>query len=94
MNNKKPVKINKENTSDELVVKSTVSSKAALGIVFAVSCDLLSGLLVGTAIGYLLCKYFSLHIAFLGVFILLGGIAGLLNMYKTLKNLKKDKDNV
>ena len=60
------------------------------GIVSAVSCDLLAGLLIGTAIGYILYRYFSLHLVFFGIFVLLGGLAGLLNMYKTLKRFEKD----
>ena len=64
------------------------------GIALAVACDLLAGLIVGGLIGYVLYSYFHLHLLVFGLFIFLGGLAGVVNVFKTLSKLsKEEKEN-
>ena len=69
------------------------NSSHHVGIALAVICDLLAGLLVGAIIGFMLYKYMHFHLIFFGIFIFLGGIAGVLNVFKTLSKLNKKGDN-
>ena len=66
--------------------RSTVSS--SLNIIITIISDLLGGLLVGAGLGYLLVKFFNAHMLVFAIFILLGGFAGLLNLYKSLKKME------
>jgi len=52
--------------------------------------DLISGVLVGTAIGYLLYRIFDLHVFVIAVFVLLGGFASILNLYRSVKVISKE----
>lgn len=61
----------------------------SVNVIITVLSDLLSGLLVGAGIGYLLYKLFNLSVVVLAVFVLLGGFAGFLNLYKSLNRLQK-----
>ena len=66
--------------------RSTVSNP--LNIIITILSDLLGGLFVGAGLGYLLVQYLGAHKIFLAIFILLGGIAGLLNLYRSMKKLE------
>jgi len=59
---------------------------AVLSIVVS---DLLSGLLVGGAIGYMCYHYLHCHLIVCAVLILLGGFAGLINMHRSLSQLER-----
>ncbi len=50
---------------------------------FQMSIELVSGVFVGAAIGYFLDYVFSTKPLFLCILLVLGGIAGMLNVYKT-----------
>ena len=67
--------------------KSNVSY--SVNILITVLSDLLSGLLVGAGLGYLIYKSFNVHIGVVALFVLLGGLAGFLNLYKSLSHLQK-----
>ena len=71
--------------------KSQVSY--SVNVVITVLSDLLSGLLVGGGIGYLIYKLFNLQIWVVALFVLLGGFAGFLNLYKSLERLQKAGKN-
>ena len=58
-------------------------------VIIIVLSDLLSGLLVGAGIGFLLYKFFDLHVFIIAFFVLFGGFAGFLNVYKSLNSLQK-----
>ncbi len=74
---------------------SSSKTKAADASGFALSVmivsDLAGGLLVGAGIGYVLCALFDAHPAVWAVFILLGGFAGLLNVFKSVSRIEKEK---
>ena len=57
-------------------------------IIITILSDLLGGLLVGAGLGYLCVTYLGAHKIFFAIFILLGGFAGLLNLYKSMKRLE------
>ncbi|MCM1324565.1 MAG: AtpZ/AtpI family protein [Acetobacter sp.] len=54
-----------------------------LGLEFA------SGTFVGAAIGYMLDEVFDFQFILLLIFTILGGLAGMLNAYRYIKNLEK-----
>ena len=60
-------------------------------IVATILSDLIGGLLVGGVIGYALYRYLDWPVIVFGVFTLLGGIAGLLNMYRSLSEIERKK---
>lgn len=62
-----------------------------VGLLIMILSDLLGGLLVGAALGYLFQTLFHLHHSVIGVFVLLGGLAGLLNVFKTGVKAEKEK---
>lgn len=64
-------------------------SRATTG--WQISVELLAGVLVGAGMGYVLDQAFSTAPWFLLVFTILGGAAGILNMYRAF-NAQKDKE--
>ena len=68
--------------------KRRSSVSAPVSIIITIISDLLGGLLVGAGLGYLLVKFFDAHMLVFALFILLGGFAGLLNLYKSLKKME------
>ena len=68
------------------------SASHSVGVIITVLSDLIGGLLVGSAIGWLLYRYAGAHILVLFLFVLIGGFAGLLNVYKSLERLSKGAD--
>lgn len=62
---------------------------AASRVGVAIAADLIAGVLVGTGIGYVLDMLFGTRPVLLAVFVLLGGAAGFLNMYRTVKDEEK-----
>ena len=59
------------------------SSKAGVSQAFRIGVDLMSALLVGTFIGWFLDDWLGTKPWFLLIFLLLGGAAGMLNVYRT-----------
>lgn len=59
---------------------------------FRVGTELLSGVLVGAALGYFLDKFLETQPLFLIIFLFLGGAAGILNVYRFAKSEDKKKE--
>ncbi len=57
-------------------------SGSALGIGLRVGVEMLSALVVGVAIGWLLDRWLHTRPLFIAVFVLLGGAAGMLNVWR------------
>lgn len=75
--------------------KKERSNNDNIQMLFEVFSDLFGGLLVGAGLGYLIYVLFDTHLIVLAVFILLGGVAGFFNLYKSyqkkiIKEAKKD----
>lgn len=58
---------------------------------FRIGTELLSGVLVGAAVGYFLDRLFATKPLLLIIFLFLGGAAGFLNVYRFVKNEERRK---
>ena len=91
-------KLNKEkNLSQRIDVelakkdnKQTFTSTDSLNIYYRVGTELLAGLLIGAGIGWTLDQWVNTTPLFLIIFFILGGIAGIYNLWRVLtgKGLK------
>lgn len=81
----------KEHKKNEDSETSNYTTAAKLG--FQITTELLSGVLIGASLGYFLDKLLDLRPLFLVAFLLLGGAAGILNVYNTMKNEEQKNDN-
>ncbi|MFQ5764026.1 MAG: AtpZ/AtpI family protein [Rhodospirillales bacterium] len=61
------------------------SPKSALGLAFRVGVELVSALAIGVGVGWLLDSWLGTRPWLMLVFILLGGAAGILNVYRTAR---------
>lgn len=59
---------------------------------FRVGTELLSGVLVGAALGFILDKTFDTKPMLLIIFLFLGGAAGILNVYRFAKSEEQKKE--
>ena len=59
---------------------------------FRISAELLSGVIVGAGIGYLLDMFFQTHPVHLIILTFLGAIAGFLNIYPFVKSQEKRQE--
>ena len=71
----------KDNNDEKYTKISNISNG------FQIVVELASSVIVGVGIGYVLDKIFDFRILFLVIFTILGGIAGLLNVVRYLKNI-------
>ena len=60
---------------------------SSLALVGNVVLELFAGIIVGGSIGYFLDKLFNTIFVFMLIFTLLGLVAGILNLYRKLKDL-------
>lgn len=67
------------------------SGRQGAGLAVTIMSDLLGGLIAGGVIGFLIQRFFDTKPFILGIFIFLGGIAGLLNVYKYVRRIEKGK---
>ena len=54
--------------------------------------ELISGVIVGAGIGYLLDILFGTRPLLLIIFLFLGGVAGFLNVYRFVKSMEKEQE--
>jgi ATP synthase protein I len=64
--------------------------KTAAGWAFRLSVELVTGLVVGGGIGWLLDRWLGTSPAFLIVFFLLGAAAGTLNVFRAAKEMNRE----
>ncbi len=79
--------------------KQTLKNQDSLNIYYRVGTELLAGLLIGAGIGWTLDQWINTTPLFLIIFFILGGVAGIYNLWRVLtgKGLNmgffKEKDN-
>jgi len=67
-------------------------NQSSLAIAFQIAVELVSGVLVGIGIGYILDEIFDFEFLFLLIFTIFGGAAGLLNVARYLKKHDKEEN--
>lgn len=82
--NKKEAEVRKDKSESGFSYASKVG--------FRVGTELLSGVLVGAAIGYILDRLLDMRPLLLIVFLFLGGAAGILNVYRFAKSEENKKE--
>ncbi len=78
-------------------VKSRKSSKndessSNMGTAFKMSTELVSAVVVGTIIGFILDNWFGTKPLLIIIFFLFGAAAGILNVFKAAKRMQKEED--
>lgn len=76
---------NKDNTNN------SNKDLSLLSVGTQVCIELVSGIIVGAGIGYILNELFDFGRVFLICMVILGGFAGFLNITRYLKSIEKDK---
>ena len=79
------------NSKEVTPAKSAATVQTVTG--FQISAELIAGVLVGASIGYLIDDVFNIRPWGLTVFLIFGGLAGILNIYKIFKS-NDDKEGV
>ncbi len=87
-------RINKQRAVEQAARKEAKESEFAYATKtgFRVGTELVSGVLVGTALGYFLDKLFATQPIFLVAGLFFGGAAGFLNVYRFVKNEDRNKE--
>ena len=78
---------------DARKAKNESSFAYASKVGFRVGTELLSGVLVGGAVGYVLDRVFETQPLLLIIFLFLGGAAGVLNVYRFAKSEEKKRSS-
>lgn len=78
------------NSKGSATSHSTSSVHSATG--WQISAELIAGVLVGAGIGYMIDNIFNTRPWGLAVFLIFGGLAGILNIYKTFKSNDDNKE--
>ena len=80
----------KEQRTREEKTESQFAHAAKVG--FRIGAELISGVIVGAGIGYLLDILFGTRPLLLIIFLFLGGVAGFLNVYRFVKSMEKEQE--
>ena len=80
----------KEQRTREEKTESQFAHAATVG--FRIGAELISGVIVGAGIGYLLDILFGTRPLLLIIFLFLGGVAGFLNVYRFVKSMEKEQE--
>ena len=79
----------KNQSADKGKKSSEYSTAGGIGIRMAA--DLLAGVIVGAGIGYVLDYVFDTRPVLLAIFLLFGGAAGFLNIYRSAHDMENKK---
>ena len=82
---KKNIKSNQQNNKG--------STAASLGKALKISTELVAAVVVGTTIGFLLDNWFDTKPLLIICFFFMGVVAGILNVFKSAKNMHKNYKN-
>ena len=83
------LKIAKDRSKSKLNKNISDKNSSNLGQAFKLSTELVSAVVVGTIIGFILDKSFGIKPWLILIFFFVGVIAGIMNVIKSAKNLQK-----
>ena len=83
------LKIAKKRINSEKINENKTDHKSYLGIAFKMSTELVSAVLVGTIIGFILDNWFDTKPWLILIFFFVGVIAGILNVIKSANKMQK-----
>ena len=83
------LKIAKDRSKSKLNKNISDKNSSNLGQAFKLSTELVSAVVVGTIIGFILDKSFGTKPLLILIFFFVGVIAGIMNVIKSAKNLQK-----
>ena len=89
---KNSFKIRLDIAKNKLSRKSLYKNKqppSSIGTAFKMSAELVSAVVVGTIIGFILDKTFGTKPWLILIFFFVGVVAGILNVFKSAKNMQK-----
>ena len=84
------LKIAKDKTKSKLNKNIRDKNSPNLGQAFKLSTELVSAVVVGTIIGFILDNWFGTKPILIIIFFFIGFAAGILNVVRTAKNMQKD----
>ena len=83
------LKIAKDKQKNNSKITNNNQNSSFMGSAFKLSTDLVSHVVVGTIIGFILDSWFDTKPWLIIIFFFLGSIAGILNVIKTAKKMQK-----
>ena len=83
------LKIAKKNAKTKYSSPKKSEPKSGIGLAFKMSTELVSAVVVGTIIGFILDKSFGTKPWLILIFFFVGVIAGIMNVIKSAKNMQK-----
>ena len=83
------LKIAKNKIKSRKSAKSNESSSSSMGSAFKMSTELVSAVVVGTIIGFILDNWFGTKPWLILIFFFVGVIAGIMNVVKSAKRMQK-----
>ena len=83
------LKIAKNKARSKYSSSKNTQPKSGIGIAFKMSTELVSAVVVGTIIGFILDNWFDTKPWLILIFFFLGVIAGIYNVIRSAKNLQK-----
>ena len=83
------LKIAKNKIKSRKSAKSNESSSSSMGSAFKMSTELVSAVVVGTIIGFILVNWFGTKAWLILIFFFVGVIAGIMNVFKSAKKMQK-----
>ena len=89
---KNSFKIRLDIAKNKLSRKSLYKNKqppSSIGTAFKMSAELVSAVVVGTIIGFILDKTFGTKPWLILIFFFVGAVAGIINVFKSAKNMQK-----
>ena len=78
-----------KNKAKSKLSKSKLQPKSNIGQAFKMSTELVSAVVVGTIIGFILDKWFGTKPWLILIFFFVGVIAGIMNVVRTAKKIQK-----
>ena len=84
------LKIAKEKNKNDSEIKDNAENASFMGNAFKLGTELVSAVLVGTIIGFILDSWFDTKPWLIIIFFFLGAAAGMLNVIRTANRMQKE----